>query len=328
MKKKLLIIPIIALFAIAVFLVQKKLRSHNNEGVLRVSGNVEITEVDMGFKVPGRVSELLTDEGAKVKKDDKLASLDSAELESEVAKAKAAVFESQAKLNELKSGSRPQEVKGAEADVKYAEAELEKAKKDLERADMLFKNGAISASQYDSFKKAYDISKAKYSAVSEKKSLIKEGPRKEDIRAAEFRVKQAEAALKAIEERFRDTAIYAPMDGVVLKKNIEQGETVGAGMPVFVIGDLENPWIKVYVKETNLGAVRLGQAAKIKTDTFPDKTYEGKVSYISSEAEFTPKNVQTQEERVKLVFGVKVSVKNINDELKPGMPTDVELILK
>ena len=138
----------------------------------------------------------------------------------------------------------------------------------------------------------------------------------------------ARAALRTAEVRFRDSVIYAPLAAVVLRKDVEAGETVNAGMPVFTLGDLENPWVKVYVKEDKLGLVKLGQKAEISVDTFPNKRYEGTVTYISSEAEFTPKNVQTREERVKLVFGVKVSVKNQNNELKPGMPADVEILVK
>ena len=158
--------------------------------------------------------------------------------------------------------------------------------------------------------------------------MVKEGPRKEDISAAEQRVSQARAALLTAEERLKDTVIYAPVSAVVIRKNIELGETVGTGIPVFTLGDLEDPWIKVYVKEDKLGLVKLGQKAKITVDSYPGKVYEGTVTFISSEAEFTPKNVQTKEERVKLVFGVKVRVKNINDELKPSMPADVRILLR
>jgi len=126
----------------------------------------------------------------------------------------------------------------------------------------------------------------------------------------------------------RDTVITAPVSGVVLRKNSEAGETVAAGAAVYSLGDLENPWIRVYVKEDKLGLVKLGQKAEVMTDSFPNKTYLGIVTMISSEAEFTPKNVQTQEERVKLVFALKVSVKNENGELKPGMPADVKIILR
>jgi HlyD family secretion protein len=141
-------------------------------------------------------------------------------------------------------------------------------------------------------------------------------------------MRQAEAALRATEERLNDTVLYAPVSGVILRKNIELGEIVSPGLPIYTIGDLENPWIKVYVREAQLGLVKLGQKAAVTTDSYPRKTYEGNVTFISSEAEFTPKTVQTGEERVKLVFGVKVRVKNVNDELKPGMPADVRIMLQ
>ncbi len=327
MKKKLLIAGIIVLIGVAVFLISR-FGGKQEQGVLTVSGNVEVTEVNMGFKTSGRVVELLVEEGQKVKKGDKLAILDSAELESQVAQHRAYLSETMARLQELKAGSRPQEIEQATANVKYAEAELIKAKKDHERAEVLYKNGAISAQQMDTAKKVYDTAVSQHKKALEALSLVKEGPRKEEIRAAENRVHQAGAALKASEERLKDTIIYAPVSGVILRKNIEPGETVAPGISVYTIGDLENPWIKVYVKEDRLGLVKLGQKAEITTDSYPGKKYEGAVTYISSEAEFTPKNVQTQEERVKLVFGVKASVKNINDELKPGMPADVRIMLR
>ncbi|MEW6570488.1 MAG: efflux RND transporter periplasmic adaptor subunit [Nitrospirota bacterium] len=113
-----------------------------------------------------------------------------------------------------------------------------------------------------------------------------------------------------------------------MRKTVELGETVAQGIPIYTIGDLENPWVKIYVKEDKIGRLKLGQKAEVTTDSYPGKIYGGTVTYISSEAEFTPKHVQTQEERVKLVFGVEVSVKNVNQELKPGMPADVKILLK
>jgi HlyD family secretion protein len=166
---------------------------------------------------------------------------------------------------------------------------------------LLFQSGAISTQQMDAARTAYDV--------------------------AFSQVQQSSAALRTSEVKLKDTVLYAPVSGVVLRKNIEAGETIAAGTPVFTIGDLENPWVKVYVKEDKLGLVKLGQQAQVKTDSYPGKVYEGTITYISSEAEFTPKNVQTQEERVKLVFGLKVSVKNLNDELKPSMPADVRILL-
>jgi len=327
MKKKLLIGVIFISIAITVFLISR-LRNKQEEGVILLSGNVEVTEADLGFKTAGRIVGLMVDEGYNVKRSDRLALLDSAEIESQVSQNKAYLNEMIARLEELKAGSRPQELEQAKANVNYAEAELIKAKNDFERYESLYKDELISAQQMDTAKKAYDIAVSQHKKAIEALSLVKEGPRKEDIKAASNRVEQARSAMKVYEEKLKDTVLYAPVSGVILKKNVELGETVGVGIPVFTLGDIENPWIKVYIKESKLGLVKLGQKAEITTDSYPGKKYDGTVTYISSEAEFTPKNVQTQEERVKLVFGIKVSVKNINDELKPGMPADVKIFLR
>jgi len=273
MKKGLIIAGLVVAVGVVVMLL---LRYGNtrDKNALVLSGNVAVTAVDVGFKIPGRVQSLYTDEGLKVVKGDRIAALDSAELESVV--------------------------KQNRASVQNNEAQYEKTQKDLERYTKLYRDGVIPPQQMDSAKTAYDV--------------------------AFSQLQLSRASLKTAEVRLGDSVIYAPLNGVVIRKNVEEGETVGAGTAVFTIGDLENPWIKVYVKEDKLGLVKLGQKAEIRVDTYPMKYYEGTVTYISSEAEFTPKNVQTQEERVKLVFGVKVSVKNQNDELKPGMPADVRIL--
>ncbi|OGW36621.1 MAG: hypothetical protein A2010_03355 [Nitrospirae bacterium GWD2_57_9] len=276
MKKRLIIAAVVLLaLAITVVLIRRA-GNGREEGVIAASGNVEVTEVNVAFKIPGRVLSLLTDEGRTVVKGDKLAVLDSAEYASQVAQNR--------------------------ANLRNTEAQLEKAKKDLERYETLYKKEAISAQQLDSARTGHDVALAQS--------------------------QQAAAAVRMSEVRMSDTMIYATTAGVVLRKNIEAGETVQAGVPIFTIGDLTDPWIKVYIKEDKLGMVKLGQKVRITTDSYPGKAYEGTTSYISSEAEFTPKNVQTQEERVKLVFGVKVSVKNEHFELKPGMPADVKIYLK
>jgi membrane fusion protein YbhG len=274
MKTRLILAGIVIATGIVVALFLRYENTRDQEG-LALSGNMEVTEVDVGFKIPGRVQSLYTDEGRKVIKGDRIAALDSAELESVVIQNRAS--------------------------VQNAEAQYEKTRKDLERYTVLYHDGVIPPQQMDSAKTAYDV------AVSQ--------------------LRLSRASLTTAEVRFKDAVIYAPLNGVVIRKNVEEGETVGAGTAVFTIGDLENPWIKVYVKEEKLGLVKLGQKAEIRVDTYPMKSYEGSVTYISSEAEFTPKNIQTHEERVKLVFGVKVSVKNQNDELKPGMPADVKILL-
>jgi HlyD family secretion protein len=326
MKKKLIVLALV-LVAVVLFFILRQMLHRENGNDLRLSGNVEVTEMNLGFKTPGRIERLLVDEGQRVGKDDKLAVLDSREIESQVAQGEAQLRESSTRLAELVAGSRPQEIEEARAQLAQAEAELQKAKIDYERAQRLYKEEAISADRVEAAKRAYDVAVSQHRRGTEALSLVREGPRKEEIRVAETRIEQAKAALGAAQVRLGDTVLYAPVSGVILKKHSEAGETVAAGIPVFKLGDLENPWIKVYVKEDKIGQVKLGQKAVVTTDSYPGKTYEGSVSFISGEAEFTPKNVQTQEERVKLVFGVKVNVKNVNDELKPGMPADVSIML-
>jgi HlyD family secretion protein len=326
-KKRLIIVGIIIVIIIAVLLVNH-FRNKKDEGALSLSGNVEVTETNVGFKLPGRVMELTVDEGQQVNAGQLIARIDNAELASVVMQNKASFQEAMTRLAELRAGSRVQEIERARASVNAQAADLDKAKKDYERADILYKNGAISASQFEAAQNAYNTREAQLKSAQETLSLVKEGPRKEDIQAAEHRVQQVKAMLNTSEERLKDTVLFAPISGVILRKNVELGETLSPGTPVFTIGDLENPWVKVYVKENRLGQVKLGQKADVKVDSFKDKTYDGTVTFISSEAEFTPKNVQTEEERVKLVFGVKIKVKNENGELKPGMPADVKISLK
>jgi HlyD family secretion protein len=275
MKKRLIVIAAVISIIVAISLFQN-IRNKRDDGTLVLSGTVEVTEMNLGFKVAGRVSALAVDEGQRVMKGDRLAELDSAEMKNIVSQNRAA--------------------------VEVVEAEQERSRKDYDRAVALVESGVIPPQQMDTAKKSYDATVAQ--------------------------LRQTRAALAASQDRLRDMVITAPVSGVILRKNSEEGETVAAGSAVYSLGDLENPWIRVYVKEDKLGLVKLGQKAEVMTDSFPKKTYSGTVTMISSEAEFTPKNVQTREERVKLVFALKVSVKNENEELKPGMPADVKIILR
>lgn len=326
-KKLIPIAAIIILVIVAVILFVKYFRGRDN-GMMKLSGNVEITECKTGFKVPGMIAGLNVDEGVRVKKGDLLAELSSGDVKALLDQNRAALEEAQVKLSELRSGSRRQEKEKARADTGSMEAELARARKDFERAEVLYANGAISASRYDTVKSAFETRLSQFRSVKQQQSLVEEGPRKEDIRAAELKVKQLAALVANTEEKLADTKLYAPITGVVLRKNVELGEIVQPGAAVFTVGDLEHPWVKVYVKEDRLGLVKLGQKARVSVDTYKDKYFNGAVTYISSEAEFTPKNVQTTEERVKLVFAVKVAIENKEQVLKPGMPADVSIILR
>ncbi|MCX8021550.1 MAG: efflux RND transporter periplasmic adaptor subunit [Syntrophorhabdaceae bacterium] len=327
MRKRVIILLVIGLSIVCGVFLAKRDRVADTPKSMLLYGNIEVTEVNVGFKIPGRILGRYVDEGMYVKKGDIIAKLENREIASFVMQQKAIFQEAKVRHEELKAGFRIQEIEQATANLKASEAELIKAKRDFERAEVLFNNGAIPQSKFDEIKSIYSAKSALYEKALEALSLVKEGMRKEVIEAAYLRVEQARAALSAAEERLRDTTIYAPIDGVVLKKYVEEGEIIQAGAPVVTIGDIERPWVKVHVKEEKLGLIKLNQRAFVSVDTFKNKVYEGRVTYISSEAEFTPKMVQTEEERVKLVFSVKVSIKNENGELKPGMPANVRIAL-
>ncbi len=327
-KKRVIPLAVIAAAVIVAVIVVTSHVRNRSDGTMKLSGNVEVTECNVGFKVAGKIAALTVDEGVRVKEGDLIAELSSGDVRALVDQNRAALEEAKVKLAELKAGSRHQEIVKARADSASLEAELVRARKDFERAETLYQNGAISASRFDAAKSTYETRLGQLRSVRQQQSLVEEGPRREDIRAAELRVKQLEALVASTEEKLADTRLYAPISGVVFRKNVELGEIVQAGAAVFTVGDLDRPWVKVYVKEDKLALVKLGQKAKITVDTYKDRVYEGTVTFISSDAEFTPKNVQTQEERVKLVFGVKVTVTNKDQELKPGMPADVRVSLK
>jgi HlyD family secretion protein len=389
MKKVIRIVLLLAIVGGGVFWWWRTANAKPSDRIL-VSGNLELTQVDISFKTAGRLIERTVTEGDTVKKGQLLARLDPAQLrhqdirdkalissavsnyqqletsiafqrstiESDVAAHRAELNAAQAKLDALLNGNRTQDVQQSAAAVNDAKAQLEFAKSDWDRAQVLFKNEDISRQQYDQYRMKVDSQTAMLRQAEERYSLMKEGARKEDIEGARAEVARTQAGVKTAEanrlelerkeqelaarkaeiERSRaqegisesqldDTAVYAPMDGVVLVKSAEVGEVLAAGTNVMTIGDIDHPWLRAYVNETDLGRVKLGQQADLTTDSFPNKTYKGHVSFIASEAEFTPKQIQTKEERVKLVYRIKIDVENSSHELKSNMPVDAEIIL-
>jgi HlyD family secretion protein len=277
---------------------------------------------------------------------------------SRISQARAALASREEYLAQLKAGSRRQEIQAAEAEVRRAKVTLDNAEADSKRYEYLYQSGLVAAQQRDAAWTAFRVASEQYSAAVEKLDLVKEGPRQEELRRAEADVRQARAALleaqageldivhkrqelatveanirrdraalEVAEATFAYTTLTSPINGVVLRKHVEPGEVVAAGTPIVTIADLDDIWVRIYVPETQLGRVKLGQTGEVTTDSYRGKIYRGRVIYVSSEAEFTPKTIQTFEERVKLVFAVKVKVDNPAQELKPGMPADVRLAL-
>jgi len=271
---------------------------------------------------------------------------------------RAEVRQAQANLNDLLAGSRPQEIEQAQAAVTDARTQAEQARLDWDRAQTLYKNDDISKAQYDQTRSRFDSARAVLKQTQEKYALVKEGPRREQIDAARAvlarsqaavkiseanrleiqrreqdlatrraEVQRAKAQLGVTESQLEDTAVSSPIDGVVLVKSAEVGEVLAAGTTVVAIGDMDHPWLRGYINETDLGRVKLGQKVSVTSDSFPGKAYQGRISFIASQAEFTPKQIQTPQERVKLVYRIKIDVENPNRELKSNMPVDAVIQL-
>ncbi|MRR57723.1 MAG: HlyD family efflux transporter periplasmic adaptor subunit [Deltaproteobacteria bacterium] len=322
--KHLISVLVLGIIVSAAIYFALQLTKHDN-GKIRVSGNIEVTSVELSFKIPGRVTERPVDEGEPVKKGDVVARLDPADLLHEAASRRAETQAARALLTELETGYRKEEIAQAEAVLRRIEAEAKRLRIDFGRQEQLFKKEVISARDFDVSRAAYESSQANVREAQERLKLLQSGPRKETIDQARARLQSAESVLALAETRLGYATLVSPVNGLVLSKNIEPGEQVAVGTPVITVGLLEEVWLRAYISETDLGRVQLGQKATVTTDSFPGKKYQGTISFISPEAEFTPKSVQTEKERVKLVYRIKITIPNRHGELKPGMPADAEI---
>ncbi len=294
---------------------------------IKVSGNIEATEVDVGFKISGRIVSRSVDEGDWVEKGKVLATLDDEDLRQRLEVAQATLKSAQARLEKLLAGSRPEEIREAAAALEQAQFDFENKKANYERMKPLFERTVIPKETLDNTEAAFNIAKAAVERAKENYQLVKIGPRKEDIDDARAQVEQAKANLKLIETQLSYAILYSPLSGVVLVKSGEIGEVVNPGTSILTLADIENVWLKAYIPETDLGRVKWGQEVIVTTDLKPQKVYKGKISFISSQAEFTPKQIQTEKERVTLVYRIKVDILNTDRELKPGMPADGKIVL-
>lgn len=390
MKKR--IIPIVVLLAAAgaaVYAFRGSGRPAANRIV--VSGNIELTEVNIAFKTAGRLIERTVDEGDRVTKGQVIARLDRDQLlaqreretaglqsaQSQLAQAATALewqkatmagdiqtkhadlTSMEARLAELRNGARPQEKLDAKAAVENAQAEVDRARKDWDRAQVLHKNDDISTSQFDQFRNRWESAEAALKSVREREALVLAGPRVEQISAQQGQVERARGALKMseansleiqrrqqelttrraeierskaslalIDSQLADTIAASPVEGVVLVKAADIGEVLAPGATVITVGDIDHPWLRGYINETDLGRVKIGSKANVTTDSYKGKVYQGRVTFISSEAEFTPKQIQTQQERVKLVYRIKIELENPAHELKSNMPADAEIVVE
>lgn len=324
-QKKWVALPIVLLLGATVAYLVLKRPAHSTSDLIRVSGNIEITDAEVSFKIPGRVEKRLVDEGQLVEQGAAVATLETGDLEAEVAMREADLRAVQSQLAAMEAGARPGEIAAAKARFTAAEADRTRLESDFKSAQQLLQTKVISDEEFAHRKGLFEAAAARMQEASEQFKLIQEGPRREDIDQTRAKVEQTRAALSLAQTRLNYAKLVSPLTGVVLSKNVEPGEYVAPGTPVVVVGALSSVWLRAYIDETDLGRVKLGQTVSVTTDTYPGRKYEGQVSFIASQAEFTPKNVQTQKERVKLVYRIKVDLPNPKMELKPGMPADAEI---
>lgn len=296
-----------------------------NEVVL--SGNIEAHESLVSFKVQGRIAELPVEEGQQVPAGTLLARLEDADSRQRVRIDESNVAVREKNLALTLAGTRRQEIAAAEQAVADAQANLEQKKLDEGRTRKLYTKDEISAQDRDLAATALKRAEAAYEQARQRLNEAQEGSRKEEIAIARANLAQAGATLGLSRISLEYATLRAPVAGVVTVREAELGEVVQPGTPVVTLADLDHIWLRAYVAETDLGRIHWGQDVSVTTDTYPGKQYHGRISFISSSAEFTPKSVQTYKERVTLVYRVKIEIDNPQHELKPGMPADARIQL-
>jgi HlyD family secretion protein len=293
---------------------------------LTLYGNVDIRQVELGFRVAGRIAELRFQEGDMVKKGDLLAVLDDRPYMDALDVAAADLAAREADLKKFSGGSRPQEIAQARANVAEREATLKNAENLVERRQALVKNGTISREAFEDSVRARDEARARLQSMRETLKLVTAGFREEDIAVATAQLAAAQARVDSAKTSLADTQLYAPESGVILSRVREPGAIVAAGATAYTVSLTDPVWIRTYVAETRLGHVAPGMKVEVFTDTSPNKPYSGQVGFISPVAEFTPKTVETADLRADLVYRVRVVVTNPDNGLRQGMPVTVRLI--
>jgi HlyD family secretion protein len=315
MKRKFIAIGLILLAGLAC-------SNGRDKNVISASGTIETVEVNVASKVAGQVLSLSYKEGARVAPGDLLAVIDHASLDIQLRQAEAGVRLAEAQLALLVKGARSEDIRQAEAALTQADSALKIAADDAARMRELFKTGSVTSKQRDDAEARLTVSSAQQSSAAAALGKLRRLARPEEIQAAEARLAQARAGAELLAKTIADCTITAPAGGIVTHKAVEAGELVTPGATVVTLAELASVYVMIYVTEIEIGRIKLGDGVDVRIDAFPERAFPGKITYISPEAEFTPKNVQTKEDRVKLVFGVKVEIENKDGLLKPGLPAD------
>ena len=324
MKRKLRIISF-ASAALALTLYVSGCGNGKDTNSINASGTIESVNVTISSKTSGTINKINFKEGDRVKKGDLLVEISHDLLDIQLRQSEAGVDLANAQLKLLRSGARREDIKQSEELVKQAKINMELARQDKERAEELYRQDATTKKLYDDAIGRYDLTVTQYNSTKENLAKVKTIIRPEEIEQAQANLKKAVSMVDLLKQNIEDCKIYAPSDGFVSKKFVEEGENAVMGGSLLRLSNLETVNLVIYIPETELAKVKLGQEADITIDAFKDKNYKGKIIFISPEAEFTPKNIQTPDERTKLVFAIKIEIPNPQFELKPGLPADAKI---
>ena len=298
--------------------------SQRRAGPLKVSGYIEADEVRVGSRVGGRVKGVRAEEGQLVKTGDVLVELEPYDLLERRAEAAAVRAQRTARLEELVAGPREPEIAAARAQVEAAAAQRELAQLNFDKVKQSFEGAAASPKELDRATQELKSAAAELERATQQLKLLEQGTRAEEIAQAKAAVEQAQAALAAIERQLEELTVKAPIDGRVEAVDLEPGDLIAANAPVLSLTDARTLWVRAFVPENHLNLTN-GQQVRVSVDSFPGRFFNARVTFVASQGEFTPSNVQTPEERSKQVFRIKATLDEGADILRPGMAADVWL---
>lgn len=286
----------------------------------QITGTVEVKQVDVNIKVPGRVSQILVNEGDSVTAGDEIAIIEADNIEAKAQLALAAVEAAKAQYQKAKNGARPQQLDQAENLVEQAKAGYELAETTYQRMEYLYREGVLPQQKLDMARTELAVAKKKYENAVKQADLVREGAQNEDIAAAAALVKQAEAAYAEVQTYLKDARVTAPLSGIITAKNVESGELVSTGMPLVSISDFSDAWVEVKVRETALNRFQLGSTVPVEILAYPGVRYQGKVVYIAAKPSYaTERANQEKAEKDIVAFAVRIKLDNHDLKLRPGM---------
>ncbi|WP_206441618.1 efflux RND transporter periplasmic adaptor subunit [Amphritea opalescens] len=327
-KKKVIIAIVVAAFVVTAALFWWRTEhGDNHDTSVQLYGNVDIREALLAFNSSEHIAEILVQEGDRVKKGQLLANLHTELLDAQLGSAKAMLDAQQQVVAKLEAGSRPEEISKGKAELKAASAKAKSTRDSYKRLLRLVEKKLASDEDVENARSLADVAEAQQEAAKHSLALLQAGPRKEDISVARAELAARQAGLVLAEQQLENANLYAPADGVIRNRILEPGDMAFPSTPVLTLAFVDPVWVRAYLSEGMLGQVPLGAKALIRTDSYPDKVYQGWVGYISPTAEFTPKSVQTEELRTRLVYSVRIYACNGQGELRLGMPATVSIEL-